>query len=102
MQIDDRFRLGTPSRSMLSLGVVVIVVAIVATFMILKPSDPSREAIGKRVRAEAIDRQCRQTCSAWLAPQCDAQKPGARESIVECASRLAPVFEGCLNQCRGQ
>lgn len=89
-------------RGVLALGMsaFVVLALIVVVLMVLNQADFNSGTIDERARAKAIEERCRQSCSAWLAPQCGAQKSGPHESIAECVSSLAPVFQSCVKQCR--
>jgi hypothetical protein len=46
------------------------------------------------------ERDCRQACARWLMPQCNPQTMRRGETMFECTSRLAPIFDDCMRRCR--
>jgi lysylphosphatidylglycerol synthetase-like protein (DUF2156 family) len=83
------------------LGMVLLTLAIMLA-MVQRADQPDPPAATERARAKALEADCRHTCSAWIVSQCDAQSAAQSESVFECASRLAPIFQDCLNRCRAR
>jgi hypothetical protein len=50
----------------------------------------------------AHERECRRQCADWLMPQCNPQTMRRGETVFECVSRLAPVFDDCVRRCRAE
>ncbi|MGA0532671.1 hypothetical protein [Hansschlegelia sp. KR7-227] len=68
-----------------------------------RPGDwSSAEPRSEAARAAEIERECRRSCGALLRPQCDPQTMNRGETALTCASRVAPLFEDCMNRCRGR
>ena len=83
------------------LGTVLLTLAIMLA-MVQRADQPDPSATTERGRAKALEADCRHSCSAWIVSQCDAQNAARSESVFECASRLAPIFQDCLDRCRGR
>ena len=70
--------------------------------MVQWADQPGPSAATERARAKALEADCRHSCSAWIVSQCDVWNAARSESVFECASRLAPIFQDCLDRCQGR
>jgi hypothetical protein len=65
-------------------------------------TSPDFEAEAGARSTRALERECRRQCADWLMPQCNPQTMRRGETVFECVSRLAPVFDDCVRRCRAE